>query len=106
MRLLKFERTGHATYLNPLHITHVSCVYDGNGKSHVEVGVVNDGGNHYMTQSMDEADAARVQREIADGFAKAMNGCFACPRAGRDLRKEDEDEDEVEDEDEPNIVGN
>lgn len=46
MRLLEFHGTKSITYLNPMHVTHVGCVCDGNGKAHVEIGVVNDGGNH------------------------------------------------------------
>ena len=71
MRLLEFHGTKSITYLNPMHVTHVGYVRDGNGKAHVEIGVVNDGGNHYLTPSVDETEATRIQRTIAD----AMRQC-------------------------------
>lgn len=72
MRLLEFHGTKSITYLNPMHVTHVGYVYDGNGKAHVEIGVVNDGGNHYSTPSVDETEATRVQRAIADAIDTAL----------------------------------
>lgn len=74
MRLLEFHGTKSITYLNPMHVTHVGYVYDGNGKAHVEIGVVNDGGNHYLTPSVDETEATRIQLTIADAINNALEG--------------------------------